>query len=71
MRKYTISVRETKEPILRPYRDYERRGSQPTTIPYTMLARIYFLDGDIDGGEISGMGEAMDYLDVGLDGGVI
>uniref|UniRef100_A0A6H2A2K9 Uncharacterized protein n=1 Tax=viral metagenome TaxID=1070528 RepID=A0A6H2A2K9_9ZZZZ len=32
---------------------------------------IYFLDGDIDGGDLNGCTEAMDDLDIDLDGGTL
>ena len=32
---------------------------------------LYFLDGDIDGGDLNGCTEAMDDLDIDLDGGTL
>ena len=65
----SISLKESRKPILRTYRDLENRGGSTSTLAPITYATLYFHNGDVDGGDLDGCSEAMDYLDSILDGG--
>lgn len=64
-----LSLLHTRTPIGRSYVDFEVRGVKSASINTTTLRIIYYHNGKVDGGDMGEPDEAMDYLDVALDGG--
>ena len=50
---------------------HQKSGADEIVVTGLWGDEVYFLNGNIDGGIISGILEAMDYLDKPLDGGAM